>query len=270
MSRNRMLRHISTLAIVLCLPGLAGAGLIWHSALDGDATAIIGSDGVATGTPTAVPDLGGNPDGAVLFGGQSDRDYYTIAPAIASASAASISFWARPDTVDTSEDGVVAVGASGGGSDVYFTVMNRNDRRWRVDLDDGGNRRDAVSNAAPVAGTWYHMVVTFDSNPGSSEQLRMYIDGLLEGDVQSIGGDAAPYTFTHPWLIGSERTGERFFNGAVDDVRVYDHELTQSEVLDLYESGPLYDATIIPEPCTMVLALLGLAGLRARRRRRRG
>ena len=91
--------------VIFGLPAVGRAGLIWHSALDGDAIAIVGSDGVPTGTPTAIPDLNANVNGAVLFGGQSDQDYYTVPPALASFTAGSISAWVRPDTVDTSEDG---------------------------------------------------------------------------------------------------------------------------------------------------------------------
>ena len=256
-------------AVMVGLPSGARAGLVWHSAMDGNADAIVGTSGAATGTPTATADKNGNANGAVLFGGQSDQDYYTVAPAAASLMAGSISAWVRPDTVDDTEDGVVAVGASGGGSTEYFTVMDRasGDQKWRVDLDDGASRRDVLSNAAPTAGTWQHLVVTFDSNAAGSEQLRMYVDGSLQTDVQAITGDNDPYNPTNNWLIGTERTNERYFNGAIDDVRIYDNELTANEVAALFRDGPLLVGEI-PEPATCVLAL-GLLGLGWYRRRRR-
>lgn len=248
-----------TLGLMTAVASNLWAGLVWHSALNGDATALVGSDGVATGTPTPTPDMNANPGGAVLFTDDADKDYFTVTPAVSSFMAGSISAWVRPDVVDGSEDGVVAVGASGGGSDVYFSLMNRNDRRWRVDLDDGNNRRDVLSDAAPTAGTWYHMVVAFDSNAGASEQLRMYVDNVLQSDSQSIAGDNDPYNPTYNWLIGTERTNGRYFTGAIDDVRIYDHELSALEMTTLFEDGPLFvEEQLIPEPSTLVLAVAGL------------
>jgi len=93
----------------------------------------------------------------------------------------------------------------------------------------------------------------------------MYVDGSLQTDVQSISGDNDPYNPTNNWLIGTERTGERHLNGAIDDVRIYDSELTGDEVAAMFRDGPLLQE--IPEPATCVLAL-GLLGLGCYRRRR--
>ena len=40
-------------AVMVGLPSGARAGLVWHSAMDGNADAIVGTSGAATGTPTA-------------------------------------------------------------------------------------------------------------------------------------------------------------------------------------------------------------------------
>ncbi len=233
------------------------AAIVWSSPLDGNANSADGN-GVASGTPMATTDLNGNAGGAVLFDGAAD--FFTITPTVASFTTGSLSIWARIDSVPTAaETGPIAVGASGGDVDQYFILQNDGNGSWRGDVDDGAARLDVFSNAVPTSGTWQHLVLTFTMQG----TLRMYVDGALQTDTQSLAGGNATLTPTNAWMIGSERTGERFFEGALDDARIYDNELTQGDVDTLFANGPEF----VPEPTTSML--LGLCGTLALLRRRR-
>ena len=209
----------------------AEADLIWHSPLDGDANTLIGAAGTPTGSPIETADANGNPDGAVLFDGASFFDIGTLGP----FNAGTISAWVRSDDNST-ERGAVAAGATGGGASVYFSFMNQNAGEIRVDLDDGAARRDAQGGGAQVIGQWYHIATTF----AEGGTLRLYIDGV-EVNTQGLGGNNAPYVMSNSGLIGTERTGSRFWIGAIDDVRIYNSELTPAEVTTLFNNGPLYN-----------------------------
>lgn len=82
--------------------------------------------------------------------------------------------------------------------------------------------------AAPdeiVAGDWYYLVATYQGTTG-----KFYING------DSIGS----FTFTrktdtNPFRIGCSNSKE-YFNGLVDEVRVYNRALTSEEVSDLYQN----------------------------------
>lgn len=247
----------------LALAGLqtsASAGLVWHSALDGNATAIVGPNGVAVGSPTAIADMNGNANGAIKFDGAND--YYDLGIIASTLSAGSMSFWARTDA-HGNDKGPVAMGISGGGAAEYFITQDRSDGSWRTDVDAGSpGRRDAFDNNPPVpTGTWHHVAATF----AAGGDLKIYINGALQTDVQPLlaGHDLENLG---NWLVGAERIGGRYYNGALDDVRLYDNELSASEVSDLNAAGPLY----IPEPSTFLLAAFGFVGIVGLRRRRRG
>ncbi|CAN5377371.1 hypothetical protein BH23VER1_BH23VER1_13990 [soil metagenome] len=213
------------------------AGLVWQSSLDGNGMANIGPDATASGFPEPTEDLNGIPGGAIKFNGSFSNDFFSIAAPITTFDQASISVWIRPDVVDGSEDGIVAVGATGGGDTQYFSVMNQGNMNFRVDLDDGLLRRAAFSDAPPVAGVWIHLVVTFNAASGGSGELRMYIDGVLQS-TPLTGLPTFTYSMTNDWLFGTERTTERFFDGAMDDLRIYGEEIDADTVLTLFDEGP--------------------------------
>lgn len=79
---------------------------------------------------------------------------------------------------------------------------------------------------------WVHVVGTHDG-PGST--MKLYINGVLidTETAPSVIVDAAKL------LIGNWNQGDmpRFFYGAIDDVRIYNRPLNQSEVLELYTEG---------------------------------
>ena len=87
------------------------------------------------------------------------------------------------------------------------------------------------------AGRWIHVAVTSqritDSNWGSR---RVYINGQVKGSdmVPNYG-----QTGMGNLLIGADRfrRSGTYFHGAMDDVRIYNRELTASEVSQLY-AGP--------------------------------
>lgn len=73
---------------------------------------------------------------------------------------------------------------------------------------------------------WYYVVGTYDGN-----QMRIYINGTLE-NTKTVSGNFI--TSTNPVYIGSRSGIERFFNGTIDEVNIYNYVLTPSEILQRY------------------------------------
>ncbi|WP_200391711.1 LamG domain-containing protein [Roseibacillus ishigakijimensis] len=213
------------------------AELIWSSNLDGDAVASFGADGVIAGDPVPVEDLNGNAKGALQFDGVDD--WISIVPTQTVFTAGSISIWVKATNFTNTEAGVVGMGESGSGTAEYFTIH----KGWRTDLDDGDDgvgaaRLDAASDAGAPTGTWQHLVTTFTAQG----ELRLYVNGVLQADVQSLATAEDSYTFSNDWIVGAEqKVANRTFAGAVDDVRFYNHQLEQADVDALYADGPAFD-----------------------------
>lgn len=109
------------------------------------------------------------------------------------------------------------------------------------------------------ANRWYHLAGTFDGTT-----LRMYLDGVLKTNVAC----AAPIdTSTLPMRIGSDYVANgpgSLFNGAVDEVGVWERPLSQSEILQLSgQSGPpqILDQ---PQPLSRYVGGSAVLTLRAR------
>ena len=80
----------------------------------------------------------------------------------------------------------------------------------------------------------YRNVETDITRDSASGQMRVYVDGVLSNSRPAgpTGAKASP-----PHLrIGSLQTGAtgKFFNGTIDDARVYDYVLSASEVAAMY------------------------------------
>ena len=79
----------------------------------------------------------------------------------------------------------------------------------------------------PAESGWHHIAATFDGL-----EQNIYLDGKLVSTVANAGEMRIN---SDPVYIGSNGTS-RFFNGFVDDVRIYDIALGADEIADLAEN----------------------------------
>ena len=80
--------------------------------------------------------------------------------------------------------------------------------------------------------TWYHIVMTYDSGT-----LKMYVDGADDSGSAGTGGDTG-WTSTNDNLeIGRKAGGGQLFTGNIDDISIWNKELSAVEVSAIYNSG---------------------------------
>ncbi len=86
------------------------------------------------------------------------------------------------------------------------------------------------SGATLETNRWYHILCTIDQTGFS-----IYIDGQLDKFISATGNITVN---ANNLAIGSEWNGlNRFFNGSIDDVRIYNRALSAEEVKQLYLIG---------------------------------
>lgn len=103
--------------------------------------------------------------------------------------------------------------------------------RFILEVQSGAIRGafyDGTSYAASGAITtgWHHLVLTY-----ASSTTRLYIDGTLQS------GALAPGSTISGLEIGRNGGNNQFFNGKIDHVRLYNYELSLSQVAWAYNRG---------------------------------
>ena len=219
---------LSMLVVLSFLAYRCPAGLVGEWRLDGSTADAVGdNNGVATGGPLWASDRYGDAgkaleldgvDDAVLCGsgaglsfgdGTADRPF-------------SISAWAKMDE----HRGFSIAGKAG-----EYALDNSNAFRLCLrDRSSGGSISRSAGMLKQFEGKWVHLAATYDGS-GSAAGITMYIDGMAapgreEGGapyeaMEPLGG---PFTIGHAW---------KHAHGVIDDVRVYSHALSPSEIADL-------------------------------------
>jgi hypothetical protein len=122
---------------------------------------------------------------------------------------------------------------------VYFTIFN--DYFRFIIRNEDNNGYETIDSNTPIASNeWVHLAATFNNG-----ERRIYVNGELsknsssyEGGIYGTGAQKVNIGATKNPDVGYDR----FFNGSIKEVKLYERALTSSEIQDLYLTG-----TEIPE-----------------------
>jgi hypothetical protein len=179
--------------------------------------------GALVWTGSTLPSLAFENPFAMDFNGVSD---YVLIPhhsSIALSNNFSISTWIRPETFRP----------YAGIASKYHTVGSAG-FTFRLNGSSPYNKisfagiSELESNSSLTANTWYHVVVVCDSGLG-----KIYINGSLD-----TSGSLSMSSTTNDLAIGVDYlTSPRYFNGQIDDMRIYNRVLSAAEVRSLYNGS---------------------------------
>ncbi|MEM7203249.1 MAG: LamG-like jellyroll fold domain-containing protein [Planctomycetota bacterium] len=154
-----------------------------------------------------------------------------------SGNAATVTAWFWADDFGVSDARLLSKASGDLAEDHYLmlsTWATTGGMRLRFRLKTGGTTGTLVASSGTLSvGRWIHVAAVYDGS-----EMRLFQDGALVGRMPKSGTiTAAPGV---PAAIGNQPSGiaggARPFDGLIDDVRIYDRMLTQSE-LDLLRSA---------------------------------
>ncbi len=110
---------------------------------------------------------------------------------------------------------------------------NKSSLKLTVQTDWTGNTATVLAgNTSLKLNQWYHVATTYDGS-----NIIIYLNGVQDGIVAVVG---TMRTATQPFTIGSLLSSIRFFNGSIDDVRIFNYARTPAQVAwDYNRGGPV-------------------------------
>jgi len=226
------------------IPEAPPDGLISHWAFDeGEGDTAYDSAGSNHGTLINGPTwTTGQINGALDFDGVDDYVEVSSSNELKLNLAGAISVWIYPNSLY--ERSIVSKrGGSHGG--------NKNENYWlaigsysvcAIVIGDGTNYVQAsIPTTELNVNSWQHIVGTW--NPS---EISIYLDGELK-DVQPNTLSSLIRSDTYPLRIGYDSRAYWHFDGLIDDVRIYDRDLSAQEIEQLYrgagDTDPLFADT---------------------------
>ena len=146
----------------------------------------------------------------------------------------SVSFWCNIPATQTWNHMVSKGqhGASGSPGSVNWGVMMYSDEE-RILFETFNDTSWIGISADTTIDEWHHVVATYDG-----DVMQLYHDGEL---ISETSGAGILLDQNRPLLIGArsdDGTAGGYFNGSIDDVRIYNKVLNQDEVLQAMQGDP--------------------------------
>ncbi len=238
-------RFLLPAALLLLGVAQAHAGLVLHYAFDetSGTSAADSSGNGNTGTLTGMTGTEwttGKVGGALAFDGTNDYVQAIGYKGVTGGNARSVALWIKTSTPSR---GLYDWGSTSGAGE------NAGRFTGGILIAEYMNGNKWPTSETIIDGQWHHLVVTLPLN-GIISDTMAYVDGVAAVPTTSGSSGTVSTSLAQDVIVGARFNVTTYFQGEIDDFRIYDHALSASEVSALASSGA-------PEPAA-TFAFLGL------------
>ena len=168
----------------------------------------LGSTGVGTGSINYVLDLDGT------------NDYVSLPNSINMGSSDfTLSIWVKTDDTGSRQHVFQQTGSN---DNRVIAINSGGSLTSRL----GGSGSDHVSGVTLSTDTWYHIVLVHDN---SANTLKWYVNGTEQNTNTSVDVPSNTGTF---YLGTNSNANDKYFNGQIDEVRIWNDVRTAAEISD--------------------------------------
>jgi hypothetical protein len=173
---------------------------------------------------------GGKIKGALLFDGKGDYVHLGNESNFDFTGEVTVAAWIKVNRFDREWQAIVTKGDSAWRLQRHQDAAAIEFACTGLQVPSGSPYGGLYGNKAVNDGKWHHVAGIYDG-----EKMYIYIDGVVDVSQPASGAIA---TNDHPVFIGENvEIPERFWNGLIDDVRVYNYALSEGQVTALYNEG---------------------------------
>ncbi len=211
------------------------SGLTGYWPFDGNAADVAGTNhGTVFGNVTLTTDRKGNSNSAYQFNGSKGDYIKCVSSGITGTGARTISLWAKADALSTSVQALVAYGEDDG-SFSYGKRFEISLKTENLVFDRGGTQISKPSSFVSN-NRWNHYTIVYKGREAGEtvDTLYFYVNGTYLSPLYTSSANLVNTTTQHPIYFGSLYDKQRYFKGAIDEVRMYNRALIGSEVKGLY------------------------------------
>jgi len=184
-----------------------------------------GNDGTLTNMDPATDWVPGQIDGALEFDGGTEYVLVPHDPSLSRTNQLTVAAWIYKGST-VGYDSVLSKGTSGNDQNYWFGT---DDDKIAFGFYHGGFEEFKFDPDLQIA-TWYHIAATYNI---AKERVRVYLDGA---EVDNWATNKTLDTNTEDLYIGRSQHGE-YWDGKLDDVRIYNRVLDPAEIQALYDEG---------------------------------
>jgi len=147
-------------------------------------------------------------------------------------------FQSKPST-DITIAAWIKIGNTAGEHSIFYEEGSDGASKINFEVNDGKLRWQhknvmdellfEIKDIAVSQGVWTHVAGSCDS---SNKEAKVFVDGKEKGSAAI--SNVITFTFDHRIIIGRLSNGERELNGKIDEFRIYDHAVSDTDIDRLY------------------------------------